>query len=158
MSDDEKRPEQERLPPNPTPVARLGGKTFGKDGGADPKEAHAKSREKMKENFSIRQAMRRIAAHRFDTSEDAKTLDKQLKQDIFPRATMTGAQVAAIARFTQAMKNYKAMQAVVEDIDGKLIEKKVEAKVGYAELVAGSMDDGETIVDGEKDEVDDVDD
>jgi hypothetical protein len=146
-ADDDVKPEPEIIPPNPNPVTRFKGRTFGGDG-ADPKEAQAKSREKMKENNSVRQAMRRIACHQFDTSEDAKPLLKQIQQDIFPRRTMTGAQLAAITRFTQALKNWKAMQNVVEDIDGKLIEKKVEAKIGYAELVAGSMDDGETVIDG----------
>lgn len=145
MSNDE-------LPPNPNPIVHLEGKRFGEEGGGDPREAQAKSREKMKENASVRRMVRRIAEHEFDFGDGAKPIPDQIK-DVFGSRRMTGAQVLAAARFAQGMKNYKAMQGLVEDIDGKLIEKKAEAKVGYAELVSGSLDmerDGEddTLVTG----------
>lgn len=128
------------LPPNQNPIVHLEGKRFGEDGGGDPREAQAKSREKMKENASVRRMVRRIAAHEFDFGEGAKPLPDQIKSDVFGTRRMTGAQVLAAARFAQAMKNNTAMNSIVEDIDGKLIEKKVEAQVGYAELVSGSLD------------------
>lgn len=139
----------DELPPNKNPLARLDGNSFGTKG-EDPREAQAKSREKMKENSSVRRMVKRIAEHEFDFNEGAKPLPDQIK-DVFGKRKMTGAQVLAAARFAQAMKNNTAMNAIVEDIDGKLIEKKVEAKVGYAELVSGSLDmekEDDTLVTG----------
>lgn len=120
------------------PTDRLIGSRFGEDGGADARDAQAKSRERMMENSSIRRMVRRIAAHEFDMAPGSQSIPDQIR-GIFGRK-MTGAQMMAAARIAQGMKNPTAMQQVVEDIDGKLIEKKVEAKVGYAELVAGSLE------------------
>jgi len=133
------------------PTERLIGSRFGEDGGADAREAQAKSRQKMIENASVRRMVNRIASHEFDFAPDAKAIPDQIK-DVFGRK-LTGAQMLAATRFAQAMKNPTAMQQIVEDIDGKLIEKKVEAKVGYAELVAGSLErereeQGATLVTG----------
>lgn len=123
---------------NNDPTNRLIGSRFGEEGGADARAAQAKSRAKMIENNSVRRMVNRIAAHEFDTGPDAPPIQDQIR-GIFGRK-MTGAQMMAAARVAQGMKNYKAMQNIVEDIDGKLIEKKVEAQVSYADLVAGSLD------------------
>lgn len=125
-------------PGNPNIVEYGKGTHFGKEGAADAQAAQAKSRVTMKENSSIRRMVKRIAAHEFDVSEGAPPISDQIKA-IFGKRKMTGAQMFAATRAAQAMKNYKAMQNLVEDVDGKLIEKKVEATVNYADLVSGSL-------------------
>lgn len=140
---------EDKLPPNPNPIIHLKGKTFGEEGGADPRAARASG---PKDRYEVRRALRKIARHEFELDEDAKPMDKQMKE-VFGGRKLTGAEILAATKFKQAMKNWKAMDNLTNDIDGKLIEKKVEAQVGYAELVAGSMqeeDDEETIINGKE--------
>lgn len=125
--------------PNPN-IAEYGKDTrFGAPGGPDPKAAQKKSREKL---WSVRDQLRRIAAHEFEpgaklTPDDLAGIFKS------PNGKLTGAQLLAMAKFQQGMKNFKAMENVTNDIDGKLIEKQKVATVTLAELVEGSYKDGD---------------
>lgn len=128
------------------PVNRLLGHRFGEPGGANPDQSKTQNRP-----WSVRDGIRRIAAHEFDISEGAPPIPDQIKK-LF-KGKMTGAQIAAATKWAQSMKNWKAMENLTVDIDGKHIEKKVEAKVGYAELVAGSLEQekDQSFVTGEDD-------
>lgn len=138
------------MPRSDDPTKYLIGKRFGEPGGANQKEALAKGHEVQRRNRGVRAEIKRISEHEFDTSEGAPPIAQQIKEKVFGNKTMTGAQILAATRFAQGIKNFKAMQNVVEDIDGKLKEvKEVRANIGYAELVAGSMeDDDATLVSG----------
>lgn len=99
----------------------------------------------------VRAELARIAGHEFQMGEGAAPLPEQIKNKVFG-GKLTGAQILAATRFAQALKNWKAMEGTINDIDGKLVEKKeIKADIGYAELVTSSMREGledATLVDG----------
>lgn len=133
------------------PLVRLQGKGFHSTN--DPRDAQKKSTQKLHENREVRVALRRIAAHEFDFSDGARPIQDQIKDDVFNRKKMTGAQMFAAVRASQAMRNWKAMEGLINDIDGKLVEKRVEATVSYADLVNASLKlekEGDTLVSGDE--------
>lgn len=109
---------------------------FGAPNGTDPREARAKANPP----WSVRHAIKRIAAcPDLDIDRGAPSLMRQIKTKVF-NGKMSGGEILAAQKFIQAMTNYKAMKEVTEDIDGKLVERKVEAKVSLADLVNGSYE------------------
>lgn len=144
MSDEDNKPLN--------PIVRLQGAGFHSTN--DPKEAQAKGVKNRNENREVRASLRRIAAHEFDFSEGAKPIQDQIKNDVFKSKKMTGAQFFAAVRASQTLKNWKAMEGMINDIDGKLVEKRVEAQVSYADLVNQSLQlEGDALVNGGDEEV-----
>lgn len=119
------------------------GYRFGEPGGADPSEASKMGARP----YEIRRALKKIARTIFDVTEGAPTFEKQVR-DIFG-GEMSGAELAAVRKFMQAMKDYRAMENLTNDIDGKLVERRIESRVTLAELVTGSY---ESLESGEGDD------
>ena len=119
-------------------IANLGESTrFGAERGPDPSAAGSVAGEGKKRRASIRAAKRRLAGHSPGT-------DKPRTQDFArafgrPFSELTVAEIMAIQSAQQAMVNYKAMKDFVEDVDGKQVEKKVEAKVTLADIINGDF-------------------
>ncbi len=109
---------------NPNITEHSKGHRFGDEGHTDPREAQKKA----SKPWSIRNGVRRIAGSEFDVGPDAPPFGDQLNQVFGGTSRMTGAQIAAVKKFSQAMNDVKAMENLTNDIDGKLIERKVEAK------------------------------
>lgn len=119
-------------------IAEYGKQTqFGSEGGPDPVEAGRKG---GYSKGSIRQSLRRIGAHEFEVGEDAPDFTQQMMKVFGGEKRMTGSQLAAVKKFGQAMKNPKAMDTLIDNIDGKLVQKQVETKVSLEDLVNGSYD------------------
>lgn len=93
--------------------------------------------------WSIRSAIRRIAASRIDI---AAIMAQKLPQVVLAKEvfgeTPTSAQYAAAQKFLMGFKHFKAMDIVTNDVDGKLVERVIESRVTLAELVEGSYSDG----------------
>lgn len=101
---------------------------FGSDRGADPSEAGRKGAHKK---WSVRDSSRRMAAL---TVGEAKEMMENIDE-------LTVAQAVALAKFQKAMKgDTKAMLQFTEDVDGKLVDRKVHAEVTLADLVTGSLE------------------
>ena len=112
---------------SPDSTQHLIGYRFGEKGGADPKEA-------QKKKTSIRAATRRFAA--MDVG-DAVSLSKD--KDEFNKLSL--AQAVALSKFKKALSgDVRAMQQLEDSVDGKLVERKVEATTTLEELVLGSFD------------------
>lgn len=124
---------------NPDIVKHAEGYRYGDPGGADPSESA-----KSGKPWSIRNAVRRICAAEFDMSPDAPTVDEQIKK-LF-RGKMTGGQIAAVRKFAQAMKDFRAMENLTNDVDGKLVERNETTLKGdlAAELIAGRRRTGQS--------------
>lgn len=148
-----RHPNSDRGRPGGHPeIAKLGeGTRFGAENGPDPKEAGQRAQRMHGAPHSVRIALRRLAAAEFDL-EGPLTPQKLARVFGNTRGTMTGAQMAACKKFQQAMSNPKAMDSLIEHIDGKLVQKTVEAKVTLAEIIAKSYDDA--YLEGEEDELD----
>jgi hypothetical protein len=109
-------------------IATIGEATqFGAEGGANPSEAAAKSN-----GGSIRGAVRRIAHMHPDDA-------KKLADPNSPQATM--ALIVAATKYQRALKgDVRAMQQLEDSIDGKLVEKQIQAETTLEELVTGSFE------------------
>lgn len=114
---------------------------FGQPGGPDPREA----REKQINPTSIRASAHRLMAYPIDTTRDLKEqLDVAKLLEFLAGPTKrapTLAMLAACRLYAQAQANGKIMVNLIDQIDGKLIEKKVEATVPFSELVKESLQD-----------------
>lgn len=101
---------------------------FGAEGGPDPSEAGRKGAQRK---WSVRDSSRRMAAL---TVGEAKEMMKNMDQ-------LTVAQAVALSKFRSAMAgDTKAMQQFTDDVDGKLVDRKVHAEVTLADLVTGSLE------------------
>lgn len=109
------------------------GHRFGEAEGADPRAAQQKSKP-----WSIRAMAKRICAAEFDVGPNAPSIEEQIKT-LFG-GKMTGGQLAAVRKFAQAMKDPRAMDTLIDNVDGKLIEKKIEATATLADIVGKSYD------------------
>lgn len=111
---------------------------FGAEKGPDPTEAIKKRNEKGHPG-EIRVALKRLACAEIDITRTPTAEDMAR---IFGKGgtKVTMAQMAAIMKFQQAMKNYKAMDTLIDHVDGKQIERKVEATVTLADLVTRSYE------------------
>lgn len=121
---------------NPNIAQYAEGHRFGEAGGADPREARAKA----SPAWCVRDALRRIAAcPDLDMSGKGEKLMQQIRMRVF-KGKMNGGQILAAQKFIMAMQNYKAMDIVTNDISGKLVEKRIEAKATLADLVNESYE------------------
>lgn len=88
---------------------------------------------------SIRRAQRRLAAHKPGT--DTPQL-RDFARAFHPHgklSELTVAQLMAIKSAQQATQNYKAMENFINNVDGKLIEKKAEVQMGsLVDIVAAA--------------------
>lgn len=113
---------------------------FGQKNGADPRDARAK----QVNPSSIRTALRRLMARQIDVNVDYKkelTLDARLKFLADKNGDVTEAMIVAAIAITQAVQSPKAMQHLIDQVDGKLIEKQAQTIISLADLVAGSFED-----------------
>lgn len=114
---------------------------FGSKDGADPSEAATKRNKEANPN-AVRLAMKRLAASEFDIMQPLTAEDIAKK---FGRngTIVSGAQMIAVKKFQVAMKkgDPKILQQVTDDIDGKQVEKKMEASVTLADILAASHDE-----------------
>lgn len=110
-------------------IAEYGkGTRFGSDNGPDPSEAGRKG---ANAKWSVRNASKRIAAL---TVGEAKEMMGRMDE-------LTVAQAVALSKFRSAMAgDTKAMQQFTDDVDGKLIDRKVHAEITLADLVTGSLE------------------
>lgn len=126
--------------------AQLQNTAFGSPGGPDPRAAQKASVAKAQETRSVRAAIRRFAGY---TIEELQSMSR--------KRNIPAAHMLAIAKFQKAISgDVKAMQQIEESIDGKLVEKKVEAKVTLAELVLESYAE-HPLIDGNAQDVEVVD-
>lgn len=116
-------------------IATLGANTrFGSAGGADPSAAASKRNTEINPS-SVRQKLRRLAVHvpgnaRPTATDLARAFDKRGMTEL------SMAEIWALQRAQQAMGNYKAMDTLIDHIEGKLVNKQVEVNVdSYADLV-----------------------
>lgn len=146
---DKDKPKKKGKGNNPN-IANCGRK-FGEPGALTPKQASDKAQE-MGGPYSVRNSLRRIAAHDFE-ADFSKPADmvKEIEKKVFKEKK--GAAFIAYCKFRQALTNPKSMDSLIDAIDGKQIETKVEAKVSYEDIVKGSyrLDDNGVIVTGEDD-------
>ncbi len=122
-------------------IAEAGKATrFGQPGGPDPKAA----REKQVNPASIRMGIKRLMAREIDPDKDIAsqmTPEVRLRYLAGPQGKVTEAMIMSIAAVKQAGDNFKAMANIIDQVDGKLVEKKVEAQMTLEELVTGKFDD-----------------
>lgn len=127
-------------------IVEIGKSTrFGEPGGADPAEAA----EEKHRRGSPRSALRRLACHMPEIEITPEGTMKAPSPNQIAQAfgrgkkfnQLTMAEIWAIQFQKQGMQDGKIMTKVIENVDGKLLEKKAEAKVGtLAELVAAADD------------------
>ena len=122
-------------------IAIIGKNTrFGSENGPDPKAAKAKQTEAGQGNqHSVRNALRRLAASDFVLGENM-TPEVLVKKFGRNGVEISGAQMLAVRKFEQGMKNWKAMDSLIDAIDGKQVQKVVEAQATLADLVNHSYE------------------
>lgn len=109
---------------------------FGAEGGADPREAAKKRKISWR---SVRRATQRIAGLEF--TEESKPTAATITRMMGKPGTITGAQIAAIRLFELVSKgNLKAIKEFTEQVDGKLVQKSIQASATLAEIVSKSYD------------------
>lgn len=125
--------------PNPN-IAEAGASTrFGAPGGPDPKAA----REKQVNPTSIRSCLHRLMAYPLDPN---KPMSDQIRSDALLKFLGYGreptlAMLAAIQTYRHGVESGKIMMQLIDQVDGKLIEKKVEATIPFSEIVKDSLQD-----------------
>lgn len=113
---------------------------FGKDGGNDPREAKQKQTEAGQGNqHSIRNSLRRLMTQDIDVTKTPTAKDMA---KMFGRSgtKIKMHEMMAIASVQQALKNFKAMENVINNVDGKLVEKQMTTNVTLADLVTKSYE------------------
>lgn len=131
---------------------------FGQKDGNDPKEAKAKQTAAgLGNQHTIRNSLKRLACAEVDITKmpTAEDMAKMFGRD---GTKVTMAQLAAIKKFQQAMGNWKAMDSLIDHVDGKQVERKVEATVSLADLVNRSYEledqsEGDELPENEADDV-----
>lgn len=114
---------------------------FGQPGGPDPREARAKVE---RNPSSIRTAIRRLMAREIDLNKplpEQMTPEVRLKYLAGPNGKATEAMIMAMKSVTQAGDSFKAMANIIDQVDGKLVEKKVETSMTLEQLVTGDFDE-----------------
>ncbi len=129
---------------NPNIVEHGKSTRFGADGGANPSDAASFGNHRRAQ---VRSSLRRLMGHVTGTaspsaSDLAKGFGKGRRLD-----NLTVAEVMALHKVQQAMKNPKAMDTLIDHVDGKQVEKKLEAKVTLADIINGNF---EGVGDGEE--------
>lgn len=121
-------------------IAIIGKDTrFGSEKGPDPVEAQ-KAREAKGNPGEIRGALKRLACAEIDITRTPTAEDMARIFSKNGGTKITMAQMAAIMKFQQGLKNWKAMDSLIDHVDGKQIERKVEATVTLADLVTRSYE------------------
>ncbi len=118
----------------PHEIIAIGEKTqFGKDGGKSASEAGRKS----PGGQSVRLALRRLMLAEVDVS---KPMDARQLAKIFGNkgTIITAAQACALRKYQQAMQNWKAMDSLIDSVDGKAVQPVANATVTLADLVTAS--------------------
>ncbi len=116
-------------------IAALGASTrFGQPGGPDP---GLMAREKNPAH--VRAVLRRLAACEIDITQPVtiELLSKMLRRD---GSMLTGAEMLAVRKWQQAMTNWRAMDSLIDAIDGKQVQKQVEAQATLADLINRSYE------------------
>lgn len=121
--------------PNITKVS----KKFGQPGAADPREAA----KKLKANpSSIRLNIRRLMAREVDpTNAQELSIVEAARYLAGPNAKgkVTTAHLIAATAVSQAVKNFKAMGNLIENVDGK-VASQVNHTLSLETLVTGNYD------------------
>lgn len=89
----------------------------------------------------IRPALRRLAA--FEPGQARPTVDDLAKAfGTHKNSTnLTMAEIWALQKAMQASANWKAMDSLIDAVDGKQVDKKVSASVPLADILNGKADD-----------------
>lgn len=112
---------------------------FGQEGGPDP-SASAKKKNETQHTASVRLTLRKLGMAKIDITKPitpetvAKAMGYRSAEDL------TVIDLCSMMKLQQAMKNWKAMDTLIDHIDGKQVQKVVEAQVSLADLVNKSMD------------------
>lgn len=123
--------------PNPNIVEAGKATQFGAENGPDPVEAGKKGGHT---GGSIRASIRRLAAQDIDLTRNLTHTDI-VKMFGRNQGKVSMAQALAAAKFQKALKgDVKAMAQLEDSVDGKLVEKRIEAEVTLADLVNGSYE------------------
>ena len=119
-------------------IAVLGADTrFGQPRGPDSAAA-ARKKNAEQHAASIRLSLRRLMEFEID-------MTKPVTQDVLAAAfgrdgrCLTLAQACAVRKVYQALNNPRAMDMLIEQIDGKQVQATAEAKVTLADLVNASV-------------------
>lgn len=123
-------------------IKQIGEETRFGNGKNDPLKANAAPNDRG----AMRKALKKIARHMFDLGPDAPPFDVQMKRVFsMDEAKLTGAELVAVRKFQQAMAEGKYMDKLIDHVDGKLVDRKVEATVTLADIINKSYeieDDG----------------
>lgn len=133
-------PEGNKHNPNLTELTKKYG--FGAEGGADPSAAAKKGVATRVANGSIRRYLKQLMHYPLNPDVDIRaqvTSSKLLWYLGYDGSRPTLAALAAIQYYQHAVQNGKIMTSLIDQVDGKQIERVVEAKISLAELVAGSF-------------------
>lgn len=125
---------------NPNIVEHGKNTRFGQPGGADPRKA----REAQPNPNSVRACLRRLMT--YPVSPDLPINEQLTVGNLLAylgrgHDTPTLAMMAAIQTYKHGVANGKIMMQMIDQVDGKLIEKKVEASATLEQLVTGEYDD-----------------
>lgn len=101
--------------------------------------------EAVRKRWSIRMALRYLSKTQFDGEI---TLDDLRNIFIKERGGITAAEIVACKRFMQSLDDWRAADGLIDHIDGKLVERKVEAQVSLADLVTKSYEGSDGGSDG----------
>lgn len=113
---------------------------FGAAKGPDPVAAQKKWVEARRKNAETREHCKTIAGSSF--GKPLKDMNERDFAKIFGLKSpdeLTGGHYAAIRRYQQAMASSPAMSAFFDDVSGKQVERKIEAKVTLADLLTGNF-------------------
>lgn len=120
------------------------GHRFGDPGGADPAAAARKAKP-----WSMRRTVRRICETAMEQLAPGEKLTvERIGEMVFGHRPLTFGEMSALRRVLESIRgNPKFSQYVTEDIDGKLVERKVEAQVTLADIVNRSyeLEEGEVL-------------
>lgn len=119
-------------------IALAGVNTRFGSGGADPSAA-AKKRNTEQNPSSIRLALQRIMATEIDITQPM-TAEQIAKAFGRNGVKVSIAQAMAVRKVMQAHKEWKAMDSLIDHVDGKQVQAVVEAKVTIADILAASYD------------------
>jgi len=104
---------------------------IGSPGGPDPTEL-------AERRWSVRDAQRRLAAAEFDGNITLVGLTNKLRDK---RGKLTVAQVVAARRVHDALTKPDERMRFIDDVEGRLFDKRIEAQTTLADLVTATISD-----------------
>jgi hypothetical protein len=121
---------------NPNLVQDGAATRFGQPGGPDPRGDGSRSAP-----WSIRQNLRRLMNYPLNGSGLPSTEDllRWLAGPNGQQATL--AMLMAVRRYQQAMQSWQAMNALIDDVDGKQADKQITSRIPFSEIVRQSMEE-----------------